>query len=529
MKNELRKKWLVVIVLAALLPACERPPLEAPNDADDSLVMRSVSELRADLDAGKITSVQLVRAYKTRIDALDRQGPALHSIIAINPDAEQQAAELDRELKESGARGALHGIPIVLKDNIETIDPLATTAGSLALAENFATSDAPIVARLRAAGAVILAKTNLSEWANFRSSHSISGWSAVGGLVKNPHVLDRSACGSSSGTAAAVAAFLAPAGVGTETNGSVTCPSSINGLVGLKPTHGLLSQQGIVPIAHSQDTAGPMARSVIDVAIMLDAMLEPAKCGEGVSDCKPVSYASSVSANALQGKRIGVWRFRVGTNPHVEPVYERALQVLRDAGATLIDVTMPNIREINSAEFTVLLTEFKADLNAYLEGTPESVKTRSLEQLIEYNKNSPAEMSLFGQELFERANATNGLGDPAYLKALADSKRLAREAIDAMLAKDKLDLIVAPTNGPAWRIDTINGDNFTGSFSSLPAVSGYPHLTVPMGSASGFPLGLSFIGLANSDALLLSAAYAYEQSSSARPKAELRPTVDELP
>lgn len=525
MHTQLARRFFLV-VFAMLLAACERPPPQESGALDETWVSRSISELRADLDAGRVTSVELVRAYRARIEALNRNGPKLHAIIAINPDAEKQAAELDRELKKSGARGPLHGIPVAIKDNIETADGMPTTAGSLALAENFAKSDAPIVARLRAAGAVILAKANLSEWANFRSPHSTSGWSAVGGLARSPHVLDRSACGSSSGTAVSVAALLAPGGVGTETDGSITCPSSMNGLVGLKPTLGLLSQQGIVPIAHSQDTAGPMARNVTDAAIMLAAMVERAKCVEGQGDCEHVDYVKALSQGALQGKRIGVWRFRAGTNPHIVPVYEQALQVLREAGATLIDVETPDVRQVSGAEFTVLLTEFKADLNAYLAHTPATVATRTLEQLIEFNKKSPAEMALFGQEFFEQAQSTKGLDDAAYLKALNDSKRLAREAIDGVLSANKLDFIVAPTNGLAWRIDTINGDNFTGSFSTLPAVSGYPHLTVPMGDVRGLPVGLSFIGPANSDAALLSAGFAYEQRAGVKVKPLFKPTVD---
>lgn len=528
MSHQRQSRFLVFIALAILSVACERPPLKAPTTPDESLLSLTVAELRTHMDAGELTSVELVRAYLARIESLDRNGPMLRAIIAVNPDAEKQAAELDRELKERGARSPLHGIPVVIKDNIETADRMPTTAGSLALAENYATSDAPIVARLRDAGAVILAKANLSEWANFRSPHSISGWSAVGGLVKNPHVLDRSACGSSSGTAVSVAAFLAPAGVGTETDGSITCPASMNGVVGFKPTLGLLSQQGIVPIAHSQDTAGPMARSVTDVAILLAAMIEPARCGEGRGDCAPVDYMKALSATALQGKRIGVWRFRAGTNPQVAVVYEQALSVLRDAGATLIDIDTPDVRQVSAAEFTVLLTEFKAGLNDYLTNTPTAVKTRTLEQLIEFNKKSPAELSLFGQEFFERAQDTKGVDDPAYRMALEDSKRLARTAIDRILADNQLDFIVAPTNGLSWRIDTINGDNFTGSFSTLPAVSGYPHLTVPMGDVRGLPVGLSFIGPANLDALLLGAGYAYERRARVKLQPQFKPSVDNV-
>jgi amidase len=492
------------------------------------IIDRSILEMRHELDTGQTSSVALVKAYLARIDAVDRHGPQLRSVLATNPDALRQAQQLDEELKQRGPRGPLHGIPILLKDNIESADPLPTTAGSLALAHNLTQRDAPIVANLRAAGAIILGKTNLSEWANFRSTHSISGWSGMGGLTKNPHVLDRSACGSSAGSGSATAAGLAAASVGTETDGSITCPSALNGVVGLKPTAGLLSGQYIVPIAHSQDTAGPMTRSVSDAAVMLAAMVgDPAACRQRAADCKITDYAAGLSTQSLRNKRIGVLHFAAGQWPAIEPIYAQALEKLRAAGATLIDVTLPDTSRVGAAERIVLDTEFKADLNAYLATTPATVTTRTLAQLIEFNAGSARETVLFGQEIFTRANATAGVDDPAYKTALADSKRLAGpEGLLALLKGQQLDFLVAPTTGTAWRIDSVNGDQSSGSFSSLPAVSGYPHLTVPMGSLHDLPLGMSFIGAPWSEGLLLSAGYAFEQLGKGRVIPAFRESVE---
>jgi amidase len=445
----------------------------------------------------------------------------------LNPDAVTQARELDRELKQKGARGPLHGIAILIKDNIETADRMPTTAGSLALAANLTGRDAPIVANLRAAGAVILGKTNLSEWANFRSEHSLSGWSAVGGLTRNPHVLDRSACGSSAGSGAAVAAGLAPASVGTETDGSITCPAAINGLVGLKPTVGLLSGQYIVPISHTQDTAGPMTRTVTDAALLLAGLRGSGSgCGPNKVSCD-TNYIAALTSSALQGKRVGVWRFRAGQFPGLEPVYERALEVLRSAGATLVEVAVPEQGALSQAEEVVLFTEFKADLNAYLATTPPAVTARTLEQLIEFNRKQPQELSLFGQEIFIKSQATTGLDSEAYKKAVVDGPRLAgAEGISRVLSENKLDLLVAPTTAPAWRVDVANGDQFGGSFTTLPAVSGYPHLTVPMGDVRSLPVGLSFIGVPWSEALLLGAGFAYESRAKVSITAKFIPSLE---
>ena len=520
-----RTKGCVTAALGVLVTAsCA----QVGTNLESEVTQKSLAELRSALDTGSISSERLVQAYLKRIDALNRRGPELKAVLWVNPDALEQARGLDRELREKGSRGPMHGIPILLKDNIESSDRMPTTAGSMALAANFTGRDAPIVANLRAAGAVILGKTNLSEWANFRSEHSISGWSGLGGLTKNPHVLDRSACGSSSGSASATAASLAAASVGTETDGSITCPASMNGVVGLKPTLGLLAGARIVPIAHSQDTAGPMTGTVEDAAIMLSAMVgEKAACDSHLPDCRKDDYVAALSAEALKGKRIGVLRFRAGRNPHITSTYDRALAHLRDAGATLVEVAAPDVSKVSTAEGIVLNTEFKADLNAYLATLPEAIKKRDLAQLIAFNRETPRELTLFGQDIFEEAEATAGLADPAYRAALADSKRLAGpEGLARMLTDNRLDFLVAPTNGTSWRIDIVNGDHFSGSFSTLPAVSGYPHLTVPMGTVGGLPVGISFIGPPWSEAMLLGAGHAFERRAGKRTFPTFRPSTE---
>ena len=494
----------------------------------------TIDKLQRDMSAGHLSSEALVKRYLARIDALDRRGPALRAVLAVNPGAIAQARALDRERREHRIRGPLHGIPLLIKDNIETRDPMPTTAGSLALTTNFASEDAPVVAALRAAGAVILGKTNLSEWADFRSNHATSGWSAVGGLVRNPYVLDRTACGSSSGTAAAIGASLAPGGLGTETDGSVTCPASMNGIVGLKPTLGLLSQRGIVPISHSQDTSGPMASSVRGVAMLLTAMAGNAGGCTAVAGlpapttgCDKLDYVAALDANALQGRRIGVLRFDAGSHPEMEIVFERALGRLSAAGATLIEVKVPESAPLSAAEAKVLLTEFKADLNSYLARTPGAVKTRTLEQLIAFNRDSPYELQFFGQDLFTHADETTGLEDPKYRAALADSKRLSREeGIDHLLAGEHLDLLVAPTTTAAWRVDVVSGDPNADAYTTLAAAAGYPHLSVPMGTVQGLPVGMSFMGPAWSERLLLACGFAFEQRRGALQAPLFRATVE---
>ncbi|HTV51660.1 MAG TPA: amidase [Steroidobacteraceae bacterium] len=494
----------------------------------------SLAVLQQELAAGRRSAESVVRACLARIAALERAGPQLHALISINPDALKMARTLDRERRDHGALGPLHGIPVLIKDNIDTADRMPTTAGSLALRENFALEDAPLVAGLRAAGAIILGKTNLSEWANFRSSHSISGWSALGGLTRNPHVLDRSACGSSAGSAVAVAAGLAPLAVGTETDGSIVCPSAMNGIVGLKPTVGLISQQGIIPISHSQDTAGPMATGVRDVAVLLSALVDPAQrcraAGQsGPGPCPAPDYAAALDGHALAGKRIGVLRFKPASHPpQLDIVYERALARLRSAGAQLIEVPMPDTSALSEVELKVLLSEFKTDLDRYLALTPPAVRTRSLAQLISFDRDSAEELAIFGQDLLEQAQATGGIADPAYAPALVTARRLAREeGLDRMLAAWHLDLLVAPTTVPAWRVDSVNGDPSADSSTTLPAVAGYPHLTVPMGEVRGLPVGLSFIGPAWSEAMLLGCGFAFESAGQPlAPVPRLLPTLE---
>jgi amidase len=471
-----------------------------------------MTELATALDAGRITSEELVWFYGARVAALDRAGPTLNSVIALNPEAVDVARALDQERADRGPRGLLHGIPILIKDNIETADPIATTAGSLALKDNITGRDAPCVARLRSAGAIILGKANLSEWANIRSENSISGWSAIGGLVRNPHALDRSACGSSSGSGAAIAAGLAAAALGTETDGSVTCPADVCGIVGLKPTVGLISRTRIIPISASQDTPGPMTRSVADAAALLDVMAgrDPADRATSMADKKRGDYTISLSADALKGARLGVWRQR-HASADAQAVFDAAVETMRKCGAepiVLKDFRVP--KNLGALEWQVLLTELKAGLNAYLATTPPGVTTRTLANVIEFNKNEVRELCLFGQESFEASEATAGLSDPAYKKALSGSRRLARRTLDSAFAEHKLDAIVTITAGPSWRFDLVRGEGGTSQSTTLPAVSGYPHLTVPMGDVKGLPVGLSFIGPAWSEARLLALGHAFE-------------------
>ena len=499
---------LLVAACSAAVPALARQvPVEE----------RSIDDLQALMRNGKASSVDLVRAYQKRIAAMDRRGPGLRSVIALNPDALAQARALDAERRAGRVRGALHGVPVLIKDNIETADPIPTTAGSLALKDNLTRRDAPVVALLRARGAVILGKTNLSEWANIRSNRAMSGWSAVGGLVRNPYALDRTACGSSSGSGAAVAASFAAAAVGTETDGSVVCPSSINGLVGLKPSIGLVSRTHVVPISHSQDTPGPMARSVRDVALLFSAMVgadpaDPATAGAATRD-----YTAGLSTSALSGLRIGVIRPEMTAD--LAATYDRALGVLRAGGAILVEVKPPKTEGLGEAEFTVLKTELKADLDAYLATTPPAVTTRTLDQVIAFNRaNAAVEMPFFAQETFEEAAKTQGLDDPAYKAARARSLRMAgAEGIDAMLKAAGAQMLVEPTYGPAWLSDPVYGDQYGGpSASELPAIAGYPNLTVPMGLVRGLPAGLSFIATRGGEASVLGAGYAYEQRAHAR-------------
>lgn len=518
---------VAAFVLVAVTVSSQ-PASAAPYTVEE----KSVADLQADLASGATTSEALVAAYIARIEAIDRTGPTLRSVLALNPRAAEDAHALDAERKAGKTRGPLHGIPILLKDNIDSADPMPTTAGSLALVKNVTNRDAPFVARLRAAGAIILGKTNLSEWANIRSSQSISGWSAVAGLTRNPYARDRNACGSSSGSGAAAAASLAAATVGTETDGSITCPASINGLVGIKPTVGLVSRTHVVPISHTQDTAGPMTRTVADTAALLTVMAgtDPADSATKNADARKSDYTAALDAGALRGKRIGVLAFLKGYHALTDRAFAKALDDMKAAGAELVEIEkFPTLDKIGEAELVVLLTELKADLNAYLATTPQSVTARTLKDVIAFNAATPAELALFGQDLFEQAEKTKGIADPAYRKAAATAKRLAGpEGIDRLLKQHKLDALVAPTGGPAWTIDVVTGDHFLGAASTLPAVAGYPHITVPMGEARGLPVGISFIGPAWSDAKLIALAYAFEQKTMARKPPRYLRSVEDL-
>jgi amidase len=498
------------------------------------LTGRTLTDLSGQLQAGHLTSEQIVKWYLDRIEAIDRNGPNLQAVLAVNEHALEDARALDAERQAGKARGPLHGIPVLIKDNIETKEPLATTAGSLALADNVTLRDAPLVAKLRAAGAIILGKTNLSEWANYRSVRSTSGWSGVGGLTRNPYGLDRSPCGSSSGSGAAVAASLAAGAVGSETDGSVTCPASTNGIVGLKPTLGLVSRTHIVPISHSQDTAGPMGHSVADVAALLTVMAgsDPADPATKDADAHKQDFATLLKPDALKGKRLGVLRFLAGFHPETDAVFAQALYVLKQAGAEVVEIPgLASFNAIGDAENTVLSVEFKADVNAYLATTPAVVKSRSLADLIAFNHTrEPRELGLFGQELFEKSQATKGLDDPGYVTALANSKRLAGpEGIDKLLAQYHVDALVAPTAGPAWVVDTVNGDHAAGSTPTLAAVAGYPHISVPMGDVYGLPVGLSIMGAKWSDGQVLAFGYAYEQARGPLPGPEFPKQLVSVP
>jgi amidase len=475
---------------------------------------RSLTELQADLTAGHVTSERLVREYLDRVARIDAAGPRLRSVIALNPRALEQARALDEERRMKGARGPLHGIPILLKDNIESTDPMPTTAGSLALEHNITNREGSVIAALRAAGVIVLGKTNLSEWANFRSEHAIGGWSAVGGLTRNPYVLDRTTCGSSAGNAAAVAASLAAAAIGTETDGSITCPSSMNALVGLKPTLGLLSQQYIVPVSRSQDTLGPMARSVKDAALLLTAMTQG-----------HTNYATQLSVDALKNKRVGMIRIPTNRHPELVELYARAKQFLVSAGATPVDVQLPNSNQIYAAETLVLTAQFKEDLNTYLASTPPAVKVRTLADVIEFNARTPAETEYFGQEFMQRAQAST-TESASYQQALSLGHQWAMQEMQRLFEDNTLDVLVGPTSGTPWRIDLVNGDQATSIFGAMPAVSGYPHLTVPMGFVRELPVGLSFITPPNSEATLLAMGYAFESIAQARRAPKYLATID---
>jgi amidase len=507
---------LLPLVLLGILGACS----DGPRDFEEA----SVAELHDQMQRGQLRAEDLTAWYLDRIESIDAAGVTLNAIIEVNPDAIAIARSLDEEWRLSGPRGPLHGIPVVLKANIDTADRMHTHAGSLALASHQPPRDAFVVSRLRDSGAVILGKANLSEWANFRSMHSSSGWSSIGGQTRNPYDTDRNPCGSSSGSAVAVAANLASVAVGTETDGSVVCPAGVNGIVGIKPTLGLVSRSGIIPIAHSQDTAGPMARTVRDAAILLSAMT-------GIDADDPASlaaagtvpdYTANLAADGLQGRRIGVLRSYTGagSNPQVESLFEDSIAVVREQGADITDPVEIDTADIGAAELEVLYYEFKADLNRYLEQSGAPVD--SLAAIIRFNEaNAERIMPIFGQEHMLAAEARGPLTEPEYEEALAASGATMREKLTAVMDKHDLDALIAPTNGPAWMTDHVNGDNFQVGSSSFAAVSGFPNITVPAGFIAGLPIGLSFIGRAFAEKDLIEMAYAFEQATLARKPPEL--------
>lgn len=482
----------------------------------------TLAQLAQELAAGALTSRALVEHYLQRIARVDKSGPTLNSVLELNPDALAVADSLDAERRTTGPRGPLHGIPLLLKDNIDTADRISTTAGSLALAGSIAAEDAFLVKKLRAAGAIVLGKTNLSEWANFRSTRSTSGWSSRGGQTRNPYALDRNPSGSSSGSAVAVAANLCAAAIGTETDGSIISPSAVCGIVGLKPTLGLISRSGIIPIAHSQDTAGPMARTVQDAAILLGLLAGEDPRDPATAECASHAhrdYTQFLDRDGLRGARIGVVRKFFGFHPEADRINECCLETLKHAGAVLVDpVAFEPSQEFGQAEFTVLLYEFKSDLNKYLAGLGPGARVHSLAEIIAFNEQHRKQvMPYFGQELMLQAQEKGPLSDPAYLEALEKSRKLARtEGIDALLLKHGLDALVAPSAGPAGLTDWVCGDRDLGGCTSPAAVAGYPHITVPAGYVLGLPIGLSFVGGSFQEPTLLKLAYAFEQANRSR-------------
>ncbi len=506
------------------------PPKVAPFELDEI----TVAELQEGMRSGKFTSRGLANRYLARIAEIDKAGPSLNAVIELNPEVLAIADQLDAERKSKGPRGPLHGIPILIKDNIGTADRMRTSAGSLALAGFTPSRDSAVARRLRQAGALILGKTNLSEWANFRSSHSSSGWSGRGGQTHNPYATDRNPCGSSSGSGAGVSANLCAIAIGTETDGSIVCPSSANGIVGIKPTVGLVSRAGIIPISHTQDTAGPMCRTVADAATLLGALAgpDPADSATAASSGKiPADYTRFLDPKGLHGARIGVLRKTFDFSDSVAPVFNAALDAMRDAGAVLVDVEIASLGKFDDSELTAMLYEFKADLNAYLAAASPRILVSSLKELIAFNeRNRDTEMPYFGQDLFEKAEAKGPLTEKAYLDALAQDHRLARiEGIDAAMEKNKLDAIVAPTAGPSWLTDLIDGDHDTGGTSSLAAVAGYPNIHVPAGFVFGMPVGVSFFGRAWSEPQLIRIAYSFEQATHARKPPRFLPTANLTP
>jgi amidase len=512
-------------------PAASSAP--TPAGPHQEIEEATIAELADKMQRRELGSVDLVDRYLARIGALDRSGPSLRSVLELDPDARSVAQKLDEERRLRGPRSPLHGIPMLVKDNIDTAGRTRTTAGSLALVSPPPSQDAEIVARLRRAGAVLLGKTNLSEWANIRSSWSISGWSAAGGFTRNPYALDRNPSGSSSGSAVAVSANLAAFAIGTETDGSIVSPASMSGIVGLKPTVGLVSRAGIVPISHSQDTAGPMTRSVADAAIVLAVLAgaDPRDAATAVLGGRSMpDYAASLRTDGARGKRIGVVRSFRSIPRSVMPVFDAAVEELRRLDAVVIDpVDIGQVSRLEAPDLEVMLYELKADLTAYLATRP-GCPVKNLDDLVRFNREHAAEeLRYFGQELFEQAAKKGGLDSPGYIEAASMCRRLSRdEGIDPALRNNRLDVLVAPTGGAAWLTDLVNGDLYTGSSASPAAIAGYPSITVPAGALHGLPIGISFFGPAFSEATLLAVAYAYEQRTRHRSKPRFLRTIEGL-
>jgi amidase len=525
-----RREFLKTAAMTATYPFLLKFGYAAAKDSFE-IEEATILQMQEQMSSGNITSRWLVETYLKRIEEIDRQGPNINSVMELNPDAMKFAEVLDRERKEKGLRGPLHGIPILIKDNIDTHDKMMTTAGSLALLGNHPSRDSFVAQKLREAGAVIIGKTNLSEWANFRSSKSTSGWSARGGQTKNPYALDRNCCGSSSGSGAATAANLCAASIGTETDGSVVCPSSMCSLVGIKPTLGLISRSGIIPIAHSQDTAGPMTRTVADAAILLGALTgsdvrDPAT--QESRDRARTDYSQFLRKDGLKKARLGIYRKTFGSDEKVQALMDDLIREMQEHGAVIVDpVHLPTEEEFGDSELEVLLYEFKADLNAYLSNLAPDIAVHSLKELIEFNeKNAEKEMPYFGQDLFIQSEAKGPLTSKEYLDALEKNHLLSRaKGIDQVLQEHQLDAIVARTGGPPWLTDFVSGDHYTGGYSSASAVSGYPHITVPAGFAWGLPVGISFFASAYSEPTLIRLAYAFEQAVGARRRPAYASTI----
>jgi amidase len=517
------------------LPPPKPQPTPAPNLQVTTFELDEITlgELQDGMKSGRFTARSLVEKYTARIEEIDKAGPAINSVIELNPDALGIADALDQERKAKGPRGPLHGIPVLIKDNIDTADHMMTTAGSLALVGSKPSKDSAVAQKLRGAGAVILGKTNLSEWANIRSSHSTSGWSGRGGLTKNPYALNRNPCGSSSGTGAGISANLAALGIGTETDGSIVCPSSLNGLAGIKPTVGLVSRAGIIPISHSQDSAGPMCRTVRDAAILLGVLtgVDPADAATAASAGKSqTDYAQYCDPNGLKGARIGVARKYFGFSDAVDALMSQALDVLKKQGATLVDpADIETLGKFDDSELTVFMYELKADLNTYLAQLGPEAPVHSLKEIIDFNeRNRAKEMPYFGQDLFVKAEAKGPLTEKEYLNAVAKNQQLARrEGIDALMDKYHLDAVVAPTGGPAWLTDLVNGDHVAGGSSNAAAVAGCPNINVTAGYISGLPVGISFFGRAWSESTLIKLAYSFEQATKAREIPKFLPNISE--